>query len=96
MRLRKMVQEFTRWVLNEGLSNFMVISRNGMELARALQSLKRNGHNIFFAHPQHGPIQTRSYDLATELWVWETLAAGGDPIVKTKRDAEVSNKEDDV
>ncbi|KAG2258599.1 hypothetical protein Bca52824_077893 [Brassica carinata] len=85
------------------LTNFIIITRNGMELALAHESSKKAGHNIFFANPLHGPricecrYEMKSYDLTTEIWVWETLATGGDPLVKTKRDAaEVSNKEDDV
>lgn len=83
------------------LSNLMVISRNGMEFASALAPFKKTGHNIFVANPLHGPrmceckYEFKSYDLTTEIWVWETLAAGGDPLLKTKRDAVMSNKEEE-
>ncbi|KAJ0246588.1 hypothetical protein HA466_0171020 [Hirschfeldia incana] len=91
-RFIDMMISFTRWVMDNKpeLSNVLVISRNGMEFASALASDKKLGHNVFFANPLHGPricecrYEFKSYELTTEIWVWETLAAGGDPLAKAK------------
>uniref|UniRef100_M4CTI3 NYN domain-containing protein n=2 Tax=Brassica campestris TaxID=3711 RepID=M4CTI3_BRACM len=99
LRIRGMLPHFLVWVLENSheSSNMMIISRNGMELASAFELCKKEGHNIFFANPLNGPriCECKYEDLTTEMWVWETLAAGGDPIVKTKRGAEMSNKEEE-
>ncbi|CAH8304657.1 unnamed protein product [Eruca vesicaria subsp. sativa] len=103
LRIREMLISFFHWLYTNKpeLCNVMIISRNGMEFASALHSCKELGHNILVANPLHGPkicqcgCKTKSYDLITEMWLWETLADGGDPLVKTKREEEVSNEEEE-
>lgn len=45
---------------------------------RLLSTFMKTTHNILFANPLYHSSHTLppSYDLSTETWVWETLAAG--------------------
>ncbi|CAH2063288.1 unnamed protein product [Thlaspi arvense] len=88
-RLLGMMNDFFSWVRQNrgaGSSNLMVISHDTSEFASCLDGLAEIGQRILLAQPRMTPRRCRKcrVNTASAEWLWETLAAGGDPIVIPK------------
>ena len=90
-RIGQMQLEFFGWMRDNSCeyTNMMVVTRSAMELVSYLE-YKYTHHNILFANPLYPQTKAcgckfgaRQEDPSAETWVWETLALGGDPSIKT-------------
>ncbi|CAA7033280.1 unnamed protein product [Microthlaspi erraticum] len=87
-RFRKMHLELYKWRLTHAheLTNMMVITGNNFEFASSLQRHKESDQNILTAKPEDAPGRCGGCSLSeavvTDEWIWESLAAGGDPIAR--------------
>ncbi|CAA7033277.1 unnamed protein product [Microthlaspi erraticum] len=87
-RFRRMYPDFFRWGLSHvhDVTNMMVISGDNAEFASCLQRVKESGQNILTAQPEDAPRRccgcSVSEAAVTDEWIWDSLAAGGDPITR--------------
>ncbi|WZZ18015.1 uncharacterized protein LOC103841884 [Brassica rapa] len=100
-RYKTMSRELCSWFCfdrgDDEFTNLMVISGDNMDFLSTLQMFKqRDPVNILLAQPENAPRWcpkcTRPLEnLVAESgeWFWESLAAGGDPITKTKGQEEL-------
>ncbi|CAA7033275.1 unnamed protein product [Microthlaspi erraticum] len=90
-RFRMMHTEFYRWLMSHDahqVTNMMVISGDNSEFASCLQRCKETDQNILMAQPEDAPRRccgcSVSEAVVTDEWIWDSLAAGGDPITITR------------
>ncbi|KAL0756560.1 hypothetical protein Bca101_094228 [Brassica carinata] len=93
--------ELCSWFCREHdeFKNLMIISGDNMDFRSTLQMLKqRRPVNILLAHPENAPRRCPKCrkpleDVVAESgeWFWESLAAGGDSIAKTKSEELLGN-----
>lgn len=90
-RIGQMQLEFFGWMRDNSCeyTNMMVVTRSAMELVSYLE-YRNTHHNILFANPLNPQTKAcgckfgaRQEDPSAETWVWETLAVGGDPSIRT-------------
>ncbi|CAA7033278.1 unnamed protein product [Microthlaspi erraticum] len=87
-RFRRMYTHCFSWDLKHvpELTNMMVISGDNSEFASCLQHCKESDQNILTAQPEDAPRRccgcSVSEAVVTDEWIWESLAAGEDPIIR--------------